>query len=492
MKHKAKPKGVVQNYLAVIPALLVLILFYVWLASTTSGSHTGTTTYYYAYLSEGFIHGNLYLPIQPDPALLAIDNPYDLSARIRLEESGSVTPVDFSLYGGHFYLYWGPVPALILTVFKLFSQQPIGDFFLAFVFGVGLLLAQSSLLLALWNYNFHTLPTWFLYFVIFLVGLIWPSGLLRHDSDHARIYEAAIIGGQFFLISGLWMAFTALTKPSISYGRLLLSGVLWALAIGSRHLLLAPICFMTLPTALWILRSNIGSAAKFGRLLSLGLPLTLGGIALGWYNWARFGSVTETGFMYALAGVDLQKHSTELFSLSPIIQNLYNYLLNPPGFVSTFPFLSMIKGAKNLILPFSTGPDFYYAQPITGLFYVFPFAVFAVVPLILVVSNRIKEVQVRGLIERSRYGLLVWLIFSLSSSLLIVFLLLMFFFWAGMRYSGDFVPLLTTLSALGFWQGYLSQSHKPVTKKIYVIVGIALASVSIVTSVLLAISTVYG
>jgi hypothetical protein len=255
---------------------------------------------------------------------------------------------------------------------------------------------------------------------------------------------------------------------------------------------LAPICFIVLPTAFWILRANSSSAAKFGRLLSLGLPLALGGIALGWYNWARFGSVTETGFMYALAGVDFQKHSTELFSLSYAIQNLYNYLLNPPGFVSTFPFLSMIKGAKNLILPFSTSPNFYYAQPITGLFYVFPFAVFAVVPLILAVSNGIKDSQVRGLVERSRYRLLVWLIFSLSSSFLIAFLLLLFFFWTGMRYSGDFLPLLTTLSALGFWQGYLSQSHKPVTKNLYIVFGITLASVSIVISTLLAISTVYG
>src|SRR5215208_139315 len=216
MKHKTKTREAATNYIFVVPSLLVIILFYAWLASAGSGNHDGTTTYYYAYLSDGFLHGNLYLPLQPDPDLLALDNPYELSARIRLEETGTVTPVDFSLYGGHFYLYWGPVPALILAAIQLFSpQQPIGDFFLAFVFAVGLLLAQCLLLIAVWDRYFYTLPAWSLYLAIFLSGLIWPIALLRHEADHARIYEAAIAAGQFFLISGLLMAFTALTMPSI-------------------------------------------------------------------------------------------------------------------------------------------------------------------------------------------------------------------------------------------------------------------------------------
>ena len=490
MKHKITSSHSVQTYVFVIPSLLMVILFYVWLSSSGTGGNSGVTTYYYSYLADAFLDGNLYLAWQPDPHLLAMHNPYNLLARMELERLGTITPEDFSLYEGKFYLYWGPVPALILAIIQLFShQQPIGDFFLAFIFGVGIFLTQSLLLLAVWDRYFCTMPKWTLHLSIFLAGLTWPIALLRHEYDHARVYEAAIAGGQFFLISGLLMAFTAIARPSIPNWRLVLAGLLWALAIGSRHILLAPICLMIILTALWLIRTNVGFVAKTAKFISLGLLLALGGAALGWYNWARFGSITETGFSYALAGVDLQEHYTELFSESYVIQNLYNYLLNQPSFTSTFPFVSMLKGSKNLILPYYTAPNFYYAEPITGLLYIFPFAVFAVVPLITLLSNLFKGNSAENLLEANNHKLLAWITLNLSGSFFIAFLLLMAFFWAGMRYLGDFVPVMTVLSALGFWQGYRFPA-KPLAKNLYIFSGIILASVSILISTLLAISTI--
>jgi hypothetical protein len=484
MKHK-----IVQDYLFMIPSLLGIILFYAWLSSAGSGNHPGTTTYYYDDLAEAFLDGHLYLLIQPDPHLLAMDNPYNLSARTELTRMGVETPTDLSFYRGKFYLYWGPVPALLLASIRLFSsQQPIGDFFLAFVFGVGILLAQSFLLLILWDGYFRTLPKWTLYLSIFLSGLSWAAGLLRYEHDHARVYEAAIAGGQFFLISGLLMAFTALTRPSISNWRLVLSGLLWALAIGSRHILVVPLGLIIILTAFWLLRIKTDFVTKIAQLLSLGLLLILGGGSLGWYNWVRFGSISETGFSYALAGVDLQEHSSELFSVSYIIQNLYNYLLNPPHFMSAFPFVSMLKGSKNLTLPFYTGPEFYYAQPMTGLLYLFPFAVFAVVPLIVLLSKLFKGNSTKD----NNHRLLSWIALNLSSSFFVTFSLLMIFFWAGIRYMGDFLPGLSILSVLGFWQGYQFTIHKSLTKNLYTLSGSILAGVSIFVSTLLAISTTQG
>jgi hypothetical protein len=76
----------------------------------------------------------------------------------------------------------------------------------------------------------------------------------------------------------------------------------------------------------------------------------------------------------------------------------------------------------------------------------------------------------------------------LSSSFLIAFLVLMVFFWTGTRYLGDFIPALTVLSVLGFWQGYQFRGHKPLTKNMYILSGVVLAIVSILMSTLLAIS----
>ena len=315
MKYKITLAKTTQNHLFIIPFFVGIILFYAWLSMSGTGENSGVTSYYYSYLADAFLDGNLYLAWQPDPHLLAMDNPYDPQARAELEKLNILTPVDFSLYEGKFYLYWGPVPGLLLAAVQFFlHQSPVDDSFLAFVFGVGIFFTQSILILTLWDSYFHTLPKWILCISIVLAGLTWPIALLRSYIDHARIYQAAIAAGQLFLISGLLMAFTALARPTVSYWRLALTGLFWALAIGSRHLLAVPIFLMCMITTLWITREGVGSVTKVIKITSLGLPLLAGGLGLGWYNWARFGSVTETGLFYQLAGINIQKHSTELFS----------------------------------------------------------------------------------------------------------------------------------------------------------------------------------
>lgn len=490
MKYKTTIEESSQNFPIVLPSLLVVLIFYLLLVSAGSGRQAGTTTYYYADLAEAFVNGNLHLSTAPDPSLLALENPYNLGARIELARTGIEIPVDLSLYDGKFYIYWGPAPALILAGFHLFYRQPIGDLFLALAFGMGLFLAQSLLLFFLWKRYFFVLPLWTLHLAILLSGLSLPIVLLRHYDDHARVYEAAIAGGQFFLLSGVLMAFTAIDRPSISKVGLASAGLLWALAIGSRHILAPAICFMIILTALWLIRTNDGLTAKAMHLVSLGLPFAVGCAALAWYNWARFGAVTETGFSYALAGVDLEIHASEFFSETYIIQNLYNYLLHPPEYLDMFPFVAMLKGSENSVLPFYVVPQFYYAQPITGVLYLFPFAIFAVMLLTRWMPKLLSRSSAANSSEDNEHQILTWIALSLSSSFFVAFCLLMVFFWAAMRYLGDFLPVLTVLSALGFWQGYRSQSQNTSVKNRYALIGIILASVSLLINTLLAISTI--
>ena len=486
-KNNTLAGDVVRSRLFMTSSLLLLLLFYAWLASAGSGNENGTTTYYYSYLADAFLHGNFHISMRPDPELLALENPYNLSARIELEKTGVVTPIDFALYKGKFYLYWGPVPALLLAFFQVFSgQQPVGDFFLAFLFAVGILLAQSLLLLAVWDRYFRHLPKWTLYLSIFLVGLVWSFALLRHDYDHARIYEAAISSGQFFLISGLWMTFTAIDDLSVPNWRLALSGSFWAMAIGSRNLLVVPIAVIVILTIGWIVRAKFMFAQKIIKLLSLGLPLLLGGLALSWYNWARFGSITETGLSYLLAGQDIQKHHSDLFSVSYIFQNLYNYIINPIHFHVSFPFVSMLKGHKDLL---PQGTQFYYAEATAGLLYLFPFALFAVIPLIAFILNLFPKHSTKNPLE-GNHQLPFWLTMGLTGTFVTAFGLLLTFYWVGRRYTGDFLPALTVLSALGFWQGFQFTENKPFIKRLYAISGILLGCLSVVISILLAISTV--
>lgn len=476
-----------------IPFFVGIILFYTWLASVGTRESSGVTSYYYSYLAEAFLDGKLHLAWQPDPRFLALDNPYDPVARAELEKLDILIPVDFSLYEGKFYLYWGPVPGILLAGIQLFlGQSPVNDSFLAFVFGTGIFFAQSMLILTLWSYYFDTLPKWILYLSIVLAGLTWPVTLLRSYYDHARIYQASIAAGQFFLLSGLLVAFTAIARPTVSHWKLAAAGLLWALAIGSRHLLVVPIFLMCIITTYWIMRAGDRFVGKAIRVAFLALPLLAGGAALGWYNWARFGSIIETGFSYQLPGVDLQKHSTEIFSSLNIVPNIYNYLFNPPGLASMFPFVSMLQKSENFALPFTfyKGPDFYYAEPMTGLFFLFPFAVFAVVPSIRSLSVLFKGNREKHSFENRSPGVIAWFSLNLFFSCLASFLLIMFYFWAGMRFLGEFLPFLIILSVMGFWQGYRFLPNRSLINTLYALSGITLAGISMVMGTLLAISTI--
>ena len=57
-----------------------------------------------------------------------------------------------------------------------------------------------------------------------------------------------------------------------------------------------------------------------------------------------------------------------------------------------------------------------------------------------------------------------------------------------MRYVEDFMPALTLLSIIGFWQGYQLLSQDPKRGKTYATLGVILAGVSILAGTLLALS----
>jgi len=75
---------------------------------------------YYSQLAMSFKRHQLYLPEEPSPQLLSINDPYNYELR---KQSNVDYPWDISLYKGKFYMYWGPVPSLILIIFTDLSLK---------------------------------------------------------------------------------------------------------------------------------------------------------------------------------------------------------------------------------------------------------------------------------------------------------------------------------------------------------------------------------
>ena len=468
---KAHPMG-----LLTIIGMAFVIAIYIWFISFGSWTNWNNTSNYYDQLASAFTHGSLSLEKKVNPALLALENPYNPA-----ERDGIDYPLDFSLYQGKYYLYFGPTPALLLAIFKFFGLGNTGDQYLVFISISGMFIFQSLLLIELRKQFFQELPDWMLLTCILFGGLISPFIWMLTE---ARLYEVADASGQFFFLAGLYFNLCGLRKDAPIPGQFLLGSSLWAFSIGARITEVLPIGFLAVMIMLlsvhnliktkWV-KKNIVSIA------SLVLPLLIGFALLGWYNWARFGSIFETGFSYELTSPYLQKYMKVIFSPIYILPNLYDYWIAPPKVLNIFPFFEPIRGKSPLLFPFITLPEIYNERPMAGILFNIPFILFAGVS---VTSILLPQVEIKEIKSHLNYSL-KWLLVGLLGAFLFGFTPIVSYFWVAPRYLADFSPALVILSILGFWLGYRYLARWAMGRRIYLLGGIFLMFASVVMSNLL-------
>ena len=454
---------------------LLVLTIYVWLISVGTWIHWPGHWSLYDALATAFRHGQLALMEKPDPALVALPDPFNPATR-----QGIPSPQDISLYNGRFYSYFGPVPALILAIVKFFVAGTIGDQYLVFAFSSGIFLLLSYMIVVIRRSFFADISDWALVPVILVGGLMNPFVWVVSTPS---VYNAAITAGQFFFLAGFCMSFAAVRKIPVSSWQLTLSGLLWVAALGSRIVLILPIAFMAvfiaLTLALQALRA--GALAKsLPPMLALIGVLAIGLGELAWYNWARFGSITETGFRYQLGGLFKQAHLGELFWPGYILQNLYNYLLNLPRVRYVFPYLTPVEGVtESIVAPISL-PIVYRAQQMTGILYSSPLITLALLP---VISILLRHPGV--LIKTNEKRWFKWLVIGLGGSFLAGAAFFIAFFWAAERYLIDFLPCLFLLSVIGLWQLDQYLVSKPRARALYWVALVGLIAFTITVSILL-------
>ena len=454
------------NILASASILLTLVL-YGWLGSFGLFNHLPTITAYYDKLATAFTHGSLALEEQPDPALLALENPFD-----RSQWRGIDVPTDYSLYEGKYYLYFGPVPAVMLAVGKFLGFGTKGDQYPAFLFICGIFVVQSLLMIWIWKRYFTGLAAWLVPLGIFFVGLIAPFPWVL---TRARFFEAANTGGQFFFLLGLYLLLIAQTEDNLPKWKLLAAGTSWALAMGSRPTLVFPMGVTVLTFAVL----EYGNYLQHKQVLKSLSPFMLALIPfivemsiLGWYNWARFDSPFEFGFSYQLAGPDIQRYSEQLFSQKYVLPNFYNYVINQPVLIDKFPLITSAEGMGASIFSSITLPPIYYTGSVTGILYSTPFVFFAVVLLF----PRKKQAGNTTLKHLDSFR---WVVLLFTGIFLAEFIPFVSYFWVETRFFADFTPPLAILGMIGFWRGFELLRDRPLWRNAYTALGVVLIVFSI-------------
>ena len=432
---------------------------------------------YYDLLAEGFRSGHLYLAVLPDPRLLAVPDPHAF-------HNWPLWLTDMSLYAGKYYLYWGPVPALLQAIAKSMFQINgiIGDQYLTFSFLSGSALCGALLLDRVTRRLFPSVPRWLV--VLGMAAFAFANPIV-YLIVTPGVYQAAITGGQVFVLAGLLFAFDAVwcnAEPSRSRRRLVVSGIAFALALGCRISLGPCVALLIAATALAVSwPSETRPRTLLWSAVCQGTPAALGVFALLGYNKLRFDEWLEFGTGHQLTTVPLR------ISSAYVPANLWSYMLAPFHISCRFPFAiqSWVSGPKGLPAWIATPWGYLMEEPVSGflravpLTWLLPFAVVGGVSQALLLRHEARSSEQ----SRRRLGYL-WcaLCFALLGSASGAVIL--GFYFATMRYLVDVTFGLVALSLLG---GYSLVAYAPTKLRRIVSAGVfsSLAASTIVLGLLL-------
>lgn len=321
-----------RHWLVALPIFLIISYYYAFLASAGWFKDLPNQLDYYDRMAEGFRAGHLYIMQSPSPALLAKADPY---AEENFYED--LWLWDASLYKGRYYMYWGPVPGLLLLAYKVVTghEGVVTDQWPTLVFTFGRFVGGALLILGLARIARMRQPAWVVGLAVAVFGLAAPAPFIV---ARPHIYEGSLAGGQCFLFLGLLACFHGLIRPKRRTVLFVLAGTLWGLAFGCRATMLIPAVLLVPITAgvIW-LRLDRSMRQLIINGLSLGIPVAVAIGAYGIYNYVRFDSPTEFGVNYQ---VTLQKFTGDN---RYIIPNVFSYLFAPVKWSCSFPFVTGLR-----------------------------------------------------------------------------------------------------------------------------------------------------
>ena len=328
----------------------VVAIYYLWAArSATGGFEWGRDPGgYYNLLGRAFAGGHLYLPVEPNPELLRLKNPWDPAVDDTLKMH------DMALFNRRYYLYHGAAPAVLLFApWRMFSGHDFPENAALFLFCLGGFVFSAATVLRLLRDSGLAPGPLLLALILLAVGVCTNVPFLF---SRIWVYEIAIACG-YFCVSA---AFYFLVRGG-KYAPAL-SGIFFGAAVASRpHLVLCGVI-----SAVWLaFFARRGKRELAGFLLAYGCA----GAAIALYNYQRFGNPLEFGLQYMVTG---GHHNL----LNPHPHNwpigVYFMLLAPPHFSSVFPWVWMLMRYP-FDSPFYAFPPHYFIEPTVGALWLAPF-----------------------------------------------------------------------------------------------------------------------
>lgn len=311
----------------------------------------------YAELASAFAHGHTYLARAVPPELLTASDPYQYGYAWKYQIW------DLSMYGGHFFTYFGPVPALVrLTLLNLPSEAFMVVFY-GFLWALAFYLCCREMA-ALFGRGKDSLFA----LAVGAAGGLCP--LLVYLLNIHTIYNEAALAAS--ALCGFAFYFFLRAMDGGRRWNYAVSGLCFGLAFATR----ASLAFAFLPFAILAFISGTERRLAVRNLVYFLVPFAVSGFAMLAYNYVRFGNVAEFGVSYQYNATHALVASGKFFSVKYLLRHLFDYFAVLPTCGFSFPF---VRG---------TGPDgLVYDSSVFSLFVWCPLSVLFAAPLFSIDRN---------------------------------------------------------------------------------------------------------
>lgn len=299
----------------------------------------------YHQLAEALSEGRVSIDAGNDEILSALakmDNAYDYTLRMQTVPNADRV-WDICYYNGKFYVYFGIVPVLLFYLpYYLLFRGAFPTWLGVFIAACGVVGGTWYLVGKLRSRWFPESPfSWYLLLSVFMSnGLnLFPAIL------HADFYYLPIVMAVCFSLWGTGLVLSAANSWRNENGHVALklaAGALcMALTAGCRPQFLVG-SFLIFLILVPLVVERTGHEQKwrrlFGRMAAIILPYAIVAAGLMYYNFIRFGSVTDFGANYNLTTNDMTRRSLELGRLP---DGIFMYLFQFPNLKLSFPFVEI-------------------------------------------------------------------------------------------------------------------------------------------------------
>lgn len=354
----------------------------------------------YAHVADSLIAGRPWLDLDVPDALASASNPYDVTQREELLAQG-VSPIywDYAFYEGHWYSYFGVLPAALLFVpFRLITGSMLptaaAEQLLAFTF----ILCATLLVIRLIR---RIAPHTSLAAASMMVTMVLLGAQTGYLLFRTNFYQVPFVASLTLTCLGLWFWLGADTdkrplhpanrwragdaKP-LSLPRLAAGALCIAANFGCRPtfaltaLLAFPLFWPQIRAMVAGLRAgSIRVSTALRAPLAMVIPAVVVLVPLMAWNIVRFGSPLDFGNAYQITVADMTRYTTPWADM-PLVVGYYLFL--PLRFTEDFPFLAVSPAPM---------PEWSYYEPMVG-------GLFCLCPLLLaaLLLPFMRRLELRG------------------------------------------------------------------------------------------------